>query len=110
MASEDIPIYTYDIGDRVRISTKFTWARGATGTVDIPPVGVDDILVDDIAYEGRHRRIVSGRKGPIEMYWVVSDEPQIDADGDGPYAEAEFAVDEIEPIAPNWHGTTAVQN
>ncbi len=28
--------------------------------------------------------------GLRRFYWVVFDEPKIDADGDGPYAEAEI--------------------
>ncbi len=64
---------------------------------------------DDPPYEGC-RRVVKGRKGPREMYWVVLDEPQVDADGDGPYIEGEFDAEDIEPIAPNWRRTTALQN
>jgi hypothetical protein len=36
--------------------------------------------------------------GPMKQYWVVFDEPQEDADGDGPYAASDVLAIYIEPI------------
>lgn len=88
---------TYNVGDRVRISTRSTWARGATGTIGVPPETIGEILGDESPYDGC-RRFVRGRKGLVEFYWVIFDEAQIDADGDGLYPEAEIEADELEPI------------
>jgi hypothetical protein len=41
-------------------------------------------------------REVEGRVGMIRMYWLVFDEPQIDAEGDGPYIEAEIAAEYLD--------------
>ena len=35
-------------------------------------------------------RHVNSLKGLLTFYWVVFDQPQIDADGDGPYGGAEI--------------------
>ena len=87
------------VGDRVRVSERHTWARGAAGTIAIPPYIVERLLDerDDVPYQGC-RRVVSGRCGPIEFYWIEFDGPQLDSDGDGPYAEAEISADMLERI------------
>jgi hypothetical protein len=40
-------------------------------------------------WDGIHRE-VSSLKGMLTFYWIKFDLPQMDADGDGPYAEAEI--------------------
>lgn len=48
-------------------------------------------------WDGWHR-FVKGVRGPIEFFWVAFDEPQIDADGDGPYQGGEIQADMIEHV------------
>jgi hypothetical protein len=83
---------TYSQGDRVQVSNDYHWAKCAFGTVGPPPGPVVDLVSDDNAWAGC-RRVVQGVKGPIEFYWVVFDEPQVDAEGDGPYASAEIQAE-----------------
>ena len=74
------------IGDRVQISEQYHWAQGVTGRIAKPPQAVTMMV------EGWHGvwRIVEAVKGPLRFYWVEFDEPQRDADGDGPYFGAEI--------------------
>ena len=69
-------------GDRVRVSEDFPWAEGAMGTVTRPPDEVTAISGPWI--EGMIWLEVSAL-GTNVTYWVWFDEPQRDADGDGPY-------------------------
>jgi len=87
----------YDVGDRVRISPRYHWAKGAKGTIQAPPEFAQDLVADQDPWEG-HCRVVKGRKRFIKFYWVEFDEPQIDGDGDGPYSAGEIEVDMLEPI------------
>lgn len=72
----------FSSGDRVRVSDDFFWAKGATGTISAPPDAVTNLS----AAWGRSltRQEVSAL-GTHTVYWVWFDEPQFDADGDGPY-------------------------
>ena len=74
------------IGDRVEVSMNYHWAKGQLATIAEPPTPVVD-MVD--GWQGPWR-IVEGVKGPLKFYWVEFDEPQRDADGDGPYFGAEI--------------------
>ncbi len=85
-------------GARVRISTKHYWAQGAHGTIAEPPEFARQLVKESNPWEGWHR-LVQGATGLIEFYWVNFDEPQIDADGDGPYSGGEIVVEMIEPLA-----------
>ncbi len=87
----------YNVGDRVRISRQDRWAKGVKGTIQPPPEFAQDLVADCYPWEG-HRRVVKGRTRLITFYWVEFDEPQTDADGDGPYPEAEIDADTLEPI------------
>lgn len=71
-------------GDRVRVASRHHWARGATGVIGAPPVPVRTIA------ETTWPRVVAGTAGPLTFHWVLFDEPQRDAEGDGPYREAEI--------------------
>ena len=82
-------------GDRVRISAKSHWAQGALGTIIEPPEFPQQLCEDCYPWDGWHR-IVQGRNGPIEFFFVSFDKPQIDADGDGPYPGGEIKADMIE--------------
>ena len=69
-------------GERVQVSTDFFWAKGATGTIASPPPEV--IAVGGPWNSGIAKEEVSAL-GVNTVYWVWFDEPQYDADGDGPY-------------------------
>jgi hypothetical protein len=64
---------TFQAGQRVLVSTAYQWAGGAAGTV-----------------MERAPRTVSALRGLVTFVWVRFDSPQLDPDGDGPYAEAEI--------------------
>lgn len=69
-------------GDRVVISPAFFWARSATGMVARPPLEVTALSGpwdDDLTRQER------SALGEATIYWVWFDEPQLGADGDGPY-------------------------
>jgi hypothetical protein len=70
-------------GDRVRVSEDFFWAKGATGTISSPP---DDVTkLSGVWDDGGLTRQEVSALGTHTVYWVWFDEPQFDADGDGPY-------------------------
>lgn len=69
-------------GDRVQVSTHFFWAKGATGTVSSPPTEVTEISGP---WSAGLTRQENSALGTNTVYWVWFDEPQYDADGDGPY-------------------------
>lgn len=70
-------------GSRVRVSENFFWARGAVGTVSEPPAAV--VAISGPWDENLTMQEVSAL-GVNRVYWVWFDEPQFDADGDGPYS------------------------
>ncbi len=72
----------YSAGDRVQISNDFFWARGAIGTIAKPPEAVTAISG---AWDGDLTRQETSALGTNTVYWVWFDEPQPDAEGDGPY-------------------------
>jgi hypothetical protein len=72
----------FAVNDRVRVSPEFFWARGALGTISKPPGEV--LAISGAWDEGLTRQEVSAL-GTATTYWVWFDEPQLDADGDGPY-------------------------
>jgi hypothetical protein len=69
-------------GDRVRVSDDFFWAKGATGAISAPP---DAVLSLSGPWDGGLTRQEKSALGMHTVYWVSFDEPQVDADGDGPY-------------------------
>ena len=69
-------------GHRVRVADDFFWAMGAAGTISAPPDAV--LAIRGKWDEGLTRQEVSAL-GTNTVYWVWFDEPQPDADGDGPY-------------------------
>jgi hypothetical protein len=72
----------FKANDRIRVSPDFFWAKGALGTISEPPSAL-------IALSGAWEDGLSGMEnsalGVHKVYWVWFDEPQLDADGDGPY-------------------------
>jgi hypothetical protein len=79
----------YNLGDRVRISKKYHWAKGALGTIAMPPEFAQRMVADHEPWQG-HYRFVQGVRERFKFYYVIFDEPQIDADGDGPYSAGEI--------------------
>jgi hypothetical protein len=69
-------------GDRIRVSEEFFWAKGAIGRIALPPDVVTALSGpwDDGLTHQEIRAL-----GTNTVYWVWFDEPQFDADGDGPY-------------------------
>ena len=72
----------FSVGDRVIVSPDFFWAKDATGTISNPPPEVT--AISGLWHGGLTRQEVSSL-GTNTVYWVRFDEPQFDADGDGPY-------------------------
>lgn len=87
----------FNLGDRVRISTTYHWARGASGTITLPPDAVVALVQDRGPWQGLTRD-VKGVQGTLRFHWVTFDEPQRDADGDGPYRGGEIDVEAIERL------------
>ena len=76
-------------GDRVRVSTDFFWAKGAVGTISEPPREVIQLSGpwgDDLT------RVEISALGKNLVHWVWFDEPQYDADRDGPYRGGQIWV------------------
>jgi len=69
-------------GDRVLVSPEFFWAKGAVGTISRPPPEV--VSLSGPWNNGLTRQERSAF-GESTVYWVWFDEPQLDADGDGPF-------------------------
>lgn len=69
-------------GDRVIISPNFFWAKGATGTISHPP---PEVITISGPWDENLTRQEHSALGEATVYWVWFDEPQRDADGDGPY-------------------------
>jgi hypothetical protein len=69
-------------GDRVRVSEHFFWAKGAAGTVAAPPYAVTAISG---SWNEDLWRLENSALGANVVFWVWFDEPQHDAEGDGPY-------------------------
>lgn len=72
----------FKVGDRVRISADFFWAKNALATISVPPPEV--VVISGPWDDGPTRQEISAL-GKNTVYWVWFDEPQLDADGDGPY-------------------------
>jgi hypothetical protein len=70
------------VGDKVRVSEDFFWAKGATGTISTPPT---EITVLSGPWGSDITRQEISALGVDTVYWVWFNEPQYDADGDGPY-------------------------
>lgn len=69
-------------GDRVQVADDFFWAKGAKGTIAAPP---DPVVSLSGSWDNGLTRQEASALGLNTVYWVWFDEPQFDADGDGPY-------------------------
>ena len=85
----------FAVNDRVRVSLEHHWARGASATICAPSASVASLAG---GWTGL-TRIVESLRGPLTFYWVRFDEPQRDADGDGPYSEAEIEASALDLIS-----------
>jgi hypothetical protein len=72
----------FSSGDRVRVSDDFFWAKGAKGTISAP---LDAVVNLSGPWDGGLTRQEKSALGVHTVYWVWFDEPQFDAEGDGPY-------------------------
>ena len=79
-------------GDRVSISPEYHWAKNAGGRIGVPPAQVAALSGP---WNDNLTRTVQTRKGKTIFYWVWFDEPQLDAEGDGPYEGAEIPENDI---------------
>jgi hypothetical protein len=79
-------------GDRVRVSETFFWAKGATGTIFTPPPAI--VAISGL-WEGDLTRIEKSALGENVVHWVWFDEPQYDADGDGPFRGGQIWKDAL---------------
>ncbi len=87
----------FAVGDRVYISDPDWpdfWANGANGTVRQPPSPVVELGGGWI----EHARMVDTTAGKRPFYWIQLDEPRRDAEGDGPYQEAEIAESSLRAL------------
>ena len=80
------------IGQKIRISPDFIWARSEIGVVSYPPSTL--IEYDELGYA----RTVSCVEGPVLYYYIEFETPQFDSDGDGPYRGAEIPEKYLTPI------------
>ena len=73
----------FQAGDRVVVADEFFWARGAIGTVAVAPSEVTRISGpwDNGGLTSQEQSAL----GESMVHWVWFDEPQYDADGDGPF-------------------------
>jgi len=72
----------FKANDRIRVSREFFWAKGASGTIAEPP---SEITALSGPWDNGLTRFEQSALGHHKVYWVWFDEPQFDAEGDGPY-------------------------
>ncbi len=68
--------------ERVKVSEEFFWAKGASGTISARP---EEVVSVGGKWDNDLTRQEISALGENTVYWVWFDEPQFDADGDGPY-------------------------
>jgi hypothetical protein len=82
-------VSTYQVGSRVQVmrDPEFgpgPWPAEPTGRVTSSPSGEPFVVVQT-------------RKGPERTWWITFDEPQRDADGDGPYTRSQVLERYLRP-------------
>lgn len=86
----------FDVNDRVRVSSNFFWTKGALGTIAVPPpqvLAISEPWPDGLTWQEK------SALGVATVYWVWFDEPQFDADGDGPYRGGQIREDAMALIS-----------
>ncbi len=84
----------FKVGEKVRVCGNQGFEIGVTGTIAYPPKV--SILSED--FGGNYFRKAQTLIGEKVFVWVVFDNLQYDADGDGPYSETEINIDFLEII------------
>jgi hypothetical protein len=74
------------LGDRVRVSPEYSWAKGITATV------MGGVQGDAMKF----RRIVACDDGLRTYYFLAFDQPQVDDRGAGPFIGAEIELRYVE--------------
>jgi hypothetical protein len=85
-------------GDRIIVSPHYHWAKNVTGTVGAPP---SQVVALSGPWQNNLTRDVQTRLGKAVFYWVWFDEPQVDAEGDGPYQGGEIREDVLTLVSRN---------
>ena len=81
--SQENPVNTkFSNGARVIVSPGFFWAKDVLGTISIAP---PEVTALSGPWQGGLTREEVSALGTNTVYWVWFDEPQFDADGDGPF-------------------------
>jgi hypothetical protein len=62
----------FSAGGRVRVSDEFFWAKGATGTITVPP---NEVTAISGKWHGALTRREVSALGTNTVYWVWFDEP-----------------------------------
>ncbi|MBX3244255.1 MAG: hypothetical protein KF685_07340 [Acidobacteria bacterium] len=83
------------LGEKVKISLNHHWAKGATGVIAVPPDAVNEMFED---WNDGFYREVKTTCGEKRFYWIKLYTSQLDADGDGPYEQAEIECNYIERV------------
>lgn len=77
------PVSTkFSDGARVVVSPDFFWARHARRAISSPP---SEVTALSGPWQGGLTRQEVSALGTNAVHWVWFDEPQFDADGDGPF-------------------------
>jgi hypothetical protein len=87
-------------GDRVRVADEFFWACGATGTIAAPP---DAVVSISGRWDNDLTRQEKSALGTHTVYWVWFDEPQLDAEGDGPFRGGSIWARKLSLLPPTLH-------
>jgi uncharacterized damage-inducible protein DinB len=87
-------------GDRVSVAEDFFWACGATGTISAPP---EAVVAISGSWDEDLTRQEKSALGTNTVYWVWFDEPQFDADGDGPYKGGQIWASALTRLTPKVH-------
>ena len=87
---EETETKALEVGARVRVTLDAEWARNAGGTVTEPPPVIAGY---GAAWTG-HVRLEGGR----ELYWIESDEPQLEPGNDRPVKAGEMDSRFLEPV------------
>jgi hypothetical protein len=77
------------------VKPHWNWPNGASGVIAEPPTSVQSLTANSSPWKG-HLREVRGRNKTFVFVWVRFDETQRDGDNDGPYAEGEVDIDNVE--------------
>ena len=86
----------FTVGDRDLIFFDFFWAGGATGTISNPP---QEVTAISGPWDGGLTRQENSALGQATVYWVWFDEPQRDADGDGPLRGGQIHENALTPVS-----------